>query len=696
MFEEDDRTSRRGITITQRVLTRMADGGNASNDEKTTTPPICAVCGDQANGMHYRALTCEGCKTFFRRNGRKRADLKCEMGSNGKCVMDLYMRRHCSGCRMKKCLEVGMRLDRLWDKERIKTRKPIVKKLKPKGAPGESSNAEVPGEPTCSSSVSGTQEEAPSASTAAVYSTCDTEKKSDKVPDIILDTVAAGKLPQNPPHQSTQGRSKEKPETKQEDKLIMDVAIIDIQQRPRERSFASNAKGRLVGKQGKHLVIEDVVSTEFIPSPNRATTSEVTKMNPPLDPEGLSQKSCEFQTQIDRRRGSSASSELKYQEVLPPREMLPLSGRAPSPLKNSMQKDFDASEKSDASVQRKRTVSDSCAPSSGVCDDQSTEYLTQQAASSASQMPHTLKKCHPKFYRSQSNLSRSPDCTGPSVSFGNIKTLPKDSSRSSSVNLALVSPVKNADRQTQSTCTSYVANDPSQSASRENLKDAGTSGTFGNSVSAAASAGLSEIAKSVGVDLAVFKHFMEVMILVLKNMTMFAKCLQGFSTLTWEDQASLVKGAYLEFLILTSAELFDLKSKSFVSELVPGQEYTQDVGSMGGFGEVFNSCVSFSEKMHKLELRQEETALLFAISIMTPDRPDVQDTTSISSEQQILVEALQTCLKHNHPDQTNLFPKTIMLLTDVRDLTEKYMEDIMNLKLQGKEILPLLCEMFNL
>ena len=164
----------------------------------------------------------------------------------------------------------------------------------------------------------------------------------------------------------------------------MDVAIIDIQQRPRERSLASNAKGRLVGKQGKHLVIEDVVSTEFIPSPNRATISEVTQMNPPLDPEGLSQKSCEFQTQIDARRGSSASSELKYQEVLPPREMLPLSGRAPSPLKNSMQKDFDASEKSDASVQRERTVSDSCAPTSGVCDDQSTEYLTQQAASSSS------------------------------------------------------------------------------------------------------------------------------------------------------------------------------------------------------------------------------------------------------------------------------------------------------------------------
>lgn len=73
--------------------------------------PLCVVCGDKANGMHYRAMTCEGCKTFFRRNARNHLNLKCEMGGERRCDMDLYTRRHCAACRMKKCLEMGMQIE---------------------------------------------------------------------------------------------------------------------------------------------------------------------------------------------------------------------------------------------------------------------------------------------------------------------------------------------------------------------------------------------------------------------------------------------------------------------------------------------------------------------------------------------------------------------------------------------------------
>ncbi|XP_066559551.1 nuclear receptor subfamily 1, group H, member 5 [Amia ocellicauda] len=67
---------------------------------------LCVVCGDKASGYHYNALTCEGCKGFFRRSITKQAVYKCKSG--GGCEMDMYMRRKCQECRLKKCRAVGM------------------------------------------------------------------------------------------------------------------------------------------------------------------------------------------------------------------------------------------------------------------------------------------------------------------------------------------------------------------------------------------------------------------------------------------------------------------------------------------------------------------------------------------------------------------------------------------------------------
>ncbi|XP_019369663.1 PREDICTED: bile acid receptor-like isoform X1 [Gavialis gangeticus] len=67
---------------------------------------FCVVCGDKASGYHYNALTCEGCKGFFRRSITKNAVYRCKNG--GHCEMDMYMRRKCQECRLKKCKAVGM------------------------------------------------------------------------------------------------------------------------------------------------------------------------------------------------------------------------------------------------------------------------------------------------------------------------------------------------------------------------------------------------------------------------------------------------------------------------------------------------------------------------------------------------------------------------------------------------------------
>ncbi|CAD7011726.1 ecdysone receptor-like [Ceratitis capitata] len=126
---------------------------------------LCLVCGDRASGYHYNALTCEGCKGFFRRSVTKNAVYCCKFGRS--CEMDMYMRRKCQECRMKKCLAVGMRPECVVPENQcaMKRREKKAQKEKEKQTTGNSPiicktesikneilelmNCEPPSHPTC-------------------------------------------------------------------------------------------------------------------------------------------------------------------------------------------------------------------------------------------------------------------------------------------------------------------------------------------------------------------------------------------------------------------------------------------------------------------------------------------------------------------------------------------------------------------
>ncbi|WKX92347.1 hypothetical protein Q1695_010404 [Nippostrongylus brasiliensis] len=68
---------------------------------------LCAICGDKATGKHYGAVSCDGCKGFFRRTIRKRHAYSCRFSRN--CVVDKAQRNTCRSCRFDECMRRGMR-----------------------------------------------------------------------------------------------------------------------------------------------------------------------------------------------------------------------------------------------------------------------------------------------------------------------------------------------------------------------------------------------------------------------------------------------------------------------------------------------------------------------------------------------------------------------------------------------------------
>ncbi|XP_054154276.1 orphan steroid hormone receptor 2-like [Oppia nitens] len=80
---------------------------NPTIDKKTIE--FCVVCGDKASGRHYGAISCEGCKGFFKRSVRKQLNYVCR--ANQDCEVTKHHRNRCQFCRLQKCLQMGMRAD---------------------------------------------------------------------------------------------------------------------------------------------------------------------------------------------------------------------------------------------------------------------------------------------------------------------------------------------------------------------------------------------------------------------------------------------------------------------------------------------------------------------------------------------------------------------------------------------------------
>uniref|UniRef100_A0A8C4RY13 Nuclear receptor subfamily 1 group I member 2 n=1 Tax=Erpetoichthys calabaricus TaxID=27687 RepID=A0A8C4RY13_ERPCA len=105
-------------------------------ESEDNEPKVCRVCGDKANGYHFNALTCEGCKGFFRRAMKRTSQLSCPFQNS--CIITKNNRRQCQACRLKKCLDIGMRKELIMSDEAVEQRRELIQKKKRRRLPAPS------------------------------------------------------------------------------------------------------------------------------------------------------------------------------------------------------------------------------------------------------------------------------------------------------------------------------------------------------------------------------------------------------------------------------------------------------------------------------------------------------------------------------------------------------------------------------
>lgn len=87
------------------------DQKSSKRERKSSSFPFgkCRICHDNATGVHYGIITCEGCKGFFKRSITQGIPYRCFFGNQ--CVINIESRNRCKACRFKKCLAKGMAME---------------------------------------------------------------------------------------------------------------------------------------------------------------------------------------------------------------------------------------------------------------------------------------------------------------------------------------------------------------------------------------------------------------------------------------------------------------------------------------------------------------------------------------------------------------------------------------------------------
>ncbi|XP_047225728.1 nuclear receptor subfamily 1 group I member 2 isoform X3 [Girardinichthys multiradiatus] len=191
-------------------------------------------------------------------------------------------------------------------------------------------------------------------------------------------------------------------------------------------------------------------------------------------------------------------------------------------------------------------------------------------------------------------------------------------------------------------------------------------------------------------------HLADLTTYMIQDIIRFSKSLQDFRSLSMEDQISLLKGATFEIMQIRFNMVFNATTSNWECGHIT---YCIHDALRAGFQPLLLEPIfKFHHNLRKLDLQEEEYALIQAMSLFSPDRPGVQQHAAIDRVHENLALTLKTWIdcKKKGPNKRLLYPKMIACLTEMRTMTEEYSKQILQIQdVQPDTISPLMMEVIS-
>uniref|UniRef100_A0A4W3GEZ3 Nuclear receptor subfamily 1, group I, member 2 n=1 Tax=Callorhinchus milii TaxID=7868 RepID=A0A4W3GEZ3_CALMI len=196
-------------------------------------------------------------------------------------------------------------------------------------------------------------------------------------------------------------------------------------------------------------------------------------------------------------------------------------------------------------------------------------------------------------------------------------------------------------------------------------------------------------------------HIADLATYMIQGTINFAKAIPFFRDLSVEDQISLLKGATFEICQIRFNTVFNVDTSIWEC----GQlKYSIEDATQSGFQQLLlEPLLNFHCTLRSLKLTDKEYVLMQAISLFSPDRADNSNNKAIELIQEKVAMTLKAIIdtKKTKTDKNNvhlsfrfLFPKIMLILTELRTLSAENNRQILEIQNIQPDVTPLMLEMF--